>query len=91
MQKVKRWHSKKYEAFVRSLPCANCGRPESVVHHIKGIGNFSGAGLKADSILAMPLCEACHEAMHLRPWLWDNQYEFICRTVLEAVRQGVIK
>ena len=90
MLKEERWHSRDYEKFVASLPCCICGG-ESEVHHIRGLGNFSGAGLKADSILTMPLCHACHMAMHSDPELWESQCEFICRTVQRAVREGVLK
>lgn len=68
-----------------------CSAPADDPHHIKGVGRFSGAGLTADDILVMPLCRPCHGRIHADPELWQDQYEMICRTILKAVREGVIK
>lgn len=89
--KSTRWRSEKYLAWVRKQPCAcGCGR-KARPHHIKGIGHFSGVGLTADDILAMPLADECHEKMQRTPELWPQQYEMICRTILVAVREGMLK
>jgi hypothetical protein len=85
-----RWRSQKYLDWVRKQPCCVCEFPEAEAHHIKGVGNFSGAGLKADDILAIPLCMACHRFIHQNPEKFD-QCEMVCRTVVQAVRQGVLK
>lgn len=48
-------------AFVRSLPCASCGRhPPSEAHHPTG----AGLALKADDAEAFPLCSRCHRDFH---------------------------
>lgn len=88
--KAKRWHKKKYEDWIKTQSCMICGKPAEP-HHIKGIGNFSGSGLKADSILCMPLCHEHHMEMHRNTEMQKDQYELICRTVLAAVREGVLK
>ena len=69
MQKSPPWRSEKYLAWVRTQPCLMCGGPAEA-HHIKGVGNFSGAGVKASDILTMPLCHKHHDAMHMEPERW---------------------
>lgn len=85
-----RWRSKKYTDWIKRQTCLRCDCPAEP-HHIKGIGHFSGAGLKADDILTMPLCHDHHMEMQSNPELWPEQFELICRTVLKAVREGVLK
>ncbi len=89
MQKSPPWRSKKYLAWIRTLPCCICGA-EAEPHHIKGVGKFSGAGMKASDILAMPLCHAHHEEVHRDYRMRSEQYEYICRTVERAVKEGVL-
>lgn len=59
-------------------------------HHIKGVGKFSGAGMKASDILTMPLCHEHHNLMHDGAFNQQLQYEYICRTVERAVKAGVL-
>ena len=90
LQKSPPWRSEKYLAWIRTLPCCICGIPSSVAHHVKGVGHFSGAALKASDILTMPLCIPHHSEFHSDPELLDEQYYYICRTVERAVREGVL-
>lgn len=47
------FRSKKFLAYVRTLPCCICGRTETVVaHHVEG----GGVGMKCSDALAIPLC-----------------------------------
>jgi len=91
----KRWRSEKYLNWIRQQPCMNCGNSTSEPHHIKGFGNFSGAGLKAPDFLTMPLCGNCHRLIHL---FWFNndvfpsdiQSEWALKTITKAVEQGIL-
>lgn len=82
-----------YLNYVAQLPCNICQGPGDNAHHIKHIGHFSGAGLKAPDILSMSLCMArgCHQKLHNTPELWPRQYEWVLKTIAHAVRDGVIK
>lgn len=82
--------SKKYIAWIKTLPCIECGAPAEP-HHLKGVGNLSGGAQKADDIMVMPLCHTCHMEMHNTPSWWVSQWEFIARTLLQAFKDGVIK
>lgn len=87
---MKRYKSKKYLDYVRTLPCSLCGRPgPSVPHHLKGIGNMSGVGTKAGDQYTMPLCGDCHHRMHHEPELWPEQWEFVARVMGRAVEHGL--
>ena len=83
--------SEKYLAWVRQQPCIHCARPApSEPHHIKHIGYFSGAGMKAPDYLAMPLCGSCHRHVHRDPEMWGMQYPWVLRTLLLAFEEGVL-
>ena len=95
MQKSPPWRSKKYLAWVKTLPCCLCGCPSDDPHHVKGIGNLSGAGLKASDIYTMPLCRRCHNRIHDPKTDEDqsaanDQFYYICRTVERAVKEGIL-
>jgi hypothetical protein len=47
-------------AFVRSLPCAACGRGPSVNAHLHDDGT-KGAGRKSGFATIGPLCHGCHD------------------------------
>ena len=82
----------KYLDFVRSLDCSRCLAPGPVeAHHIKGIGHFSGVGMKAPDILTMGLCGPCHAEMHRNPEMWPRQWEYIVRTIARAEKEGLIR
>ena len=63
--KPKTPRSSRYLAWLRTLPCAWCGRgpPSDASHHGR-----RGVGIKASDLLAVPLCRACHRHHHgIRP------------------------
>jgi len=82
-----RWQSKKYIEWVRTLPCSICGQPAEV-HHIKGTGHMSGAGLKSPDWATMPLCHSHHAEMHRSPDMWESQFALIVATLGEAINSG---
>ena len=88
LKKVKRFHNRKYLDWVRTLPCCICGA-EAVPHHVKGVGHYSGAGMKADDLLSMPLCHRHHAEIHDDPGSF-NQERAVIETILTAVRAGVL-
>lgn len=94
--KVPRWESETYLAWVRTLPCANCGSAyKSHAHHRIGHGRCST--MKVDDFEAMPLCHACHSGLHNDGWRdWESeasgnkaQHILIVDTFAQAIRQGV--
>lgn len=82
------WRSKQHLEWIRSLPCASCGNPNSEAHHLIGMGvDVSGMGMTAPDSWAMPLCRICHLRVHhdmnWRPWQW----EYLARTLVKYVEQ----
>lgn len=88
MQKTRPFRSAAYKAWVKSLPCCNCAAPADDPHHIKGVGNLSGAGLAAPDTYLMPMCRGCHSWIHTTPEAWPMQWEWIARTLAKAVDEG---
>ena len=81
----------KYLAWIRQQPCWHCeAPPPSDPHHIKGLGHFSGTGLKAPDIATVPLCRRCHTDMHNFPGLWPEQWEMVATTLIMAFEEGII-
>src|SRR3972149_5069473 len=56
--KIKRYESKQYLEFVRSLPCCVCKNTEVDAHHFKTVGS---GGSDLDTV---NLCRACHAQVH---------------------------
>lgn len=85
-----RWRSEAYLAWVRSLPCCVCGAPANAVHHLIGIWQMGGMGLKAPDSMAMPVCDGpgdtCHRRIHNEQALRDRQPAFLRDTLSRAVR-----
>lgn len=76
----------KYLRWVADQSCVNCGAPgPSDAHHIKGVGHFSGAGLKAPDSMAMPLCRECHNMLHNGHIPLGEQYEWLAKTSTKAL------
>jgi len=90
MQKQERWRSKRYLGYVKTLPCVICGK-EAEPHHIKGVGNMSGGGLKAPDWAVMPYCHEHHAECHADPDLWNDQWEYIARTLGQAITDGYFR
>lgn len=86
----KSWRSKKYLKWVKSLPCCNCGAQADDPHHLIGVGHMGGMGTKAPDSMVMPVCRHCHTAIHNTPDMWPNQWEWICRTLNQALQEGVL-
>lgn len=66
-QKESRFRSPAYLAFVRSLPCCACGAKADSAHHLTGLWNLSGMGLKAPDSFVLPVCDGpggCHAQIH---------------------------
>ncbi|HET8792090.1 MAG TPA: DUF968 domain-containing protein [Modicisalibacter sp.] len=87
----KRFRSPKYLAFVRSLPCSVCGGQSDSAHHIIGMWNLSGMGLKAPDSMAMPVCDGpgdtCHRRIHSEPHLKWQQPIFLIETINAGLEQ----
>ncbi|MGQ7286033.1 DUF968 domain-containing protein [Vreelandella venusta] len=87
----KRWRSPKYLAWVRTQPCVVCGATTGIAaHHMIGMYNLGGMGLKAPDSYAMPACDPaagsfndCHQQIHRIKALRDQQPAFL-RTTLRA-------
>lgn len=93
-----RWRSEAYLAFVRSLPCCVCGATTGIAaHHMIGMWQLGGMGLKAPDSFAMPACDGpgdtCHRRIHDEKALRDRQPGFVRDTISRAVRhfEGDIK
>lgn len=82
----------KYLAWIRTLECIRCeAPPPNDPHHIIGVGEFSGMGLKPPDVLAMPLCRRCHGLVHEHPQIWPEQFHWIVMTWLYAIEEGIIE
>jgi hypothetical protein len=54
----------KHHEFIRTLPCAGCGKKApSECAHVR-TGTDGGMGLKPSSRYTTPLCTACHRRQH---------------------------
>jgi len=88
-QREARWRSDEYLAWVRTRPCVVCGSIGGVAaHHLKGVLNASGGGLKAPDSLSMPACDPffggwnnCHARIHSEKSLRDKQPAWLIDTL----------
>ncbi len=85
-----RWRSRTYLDWVKTLPCVMCGAPADDPHHIKGVGQLSGAGLTAPDWAVVPVCRTHHDEIHLKPDLWPLQWEWAALTLGKAIDEGVL-
>jgi hypothetical protein len=83
--------SRKYLNWVKSLDCCLCGAPADDPHHLIGVGNMGGMGMKAPDETAIGMCRGCHGMMHGTPELWPDQWEYIVRTIVKAFKEEIIK
>ena len=93
LQRDARWRSEPYLKWIRSLPCSYCGTTRGVVaHHVIGIWNMSGMGLKAPDSFAMPACDGpgdtCHRKIHASKTLQALQPQWIEQTIRQAIADG---
>ncbi len=89
LQKQTRWDSKKYRAWICTLPCVICGKDgwednQIIPHHIHGIGHLSGGGQKASDNWCMSMHVVCHTLWHLKPD-HEAQWEQVARTQAKAI------
>ena len=84
------FRSKKYLAWVKSLPCSACAMPESSdPHHLISVGLGGTTGGKEDDSLIIPLCRFCHNLVHANKMAIDQPYYFM-KVIKQAFREGVI-
>lgn len=90
LQKENKVDNKKYRDWVKTLPCSITGvQPAGDCHHITGKGQ-GGIGIKPCDLLTMPLTREQHTLMHNDPDMWAEQWEYVAKTLHEAVKQGVL-
>ena len=68
--KTKPVRDKKYLAWVRTLPCAVCGKPGPSEAAHQRILQGGGMGMKPSDYEAIPLCMACHAFEHTKGIVW---------------------
>ena len=88
------WRSPEYLAWVRSLPCCNCGGMGGDAHHVIGLRwNLSGMGMTAPDSFVMPACRACHQEIHRSPDMQRWQPTWLRHVISLGVRHfdGEIK
>ena len=90
MLKQKPYRNRKYLDWVKRQPCVMCHAPADDPHHIIGVGRMSGMGTTAPDSMAIPLCRHHHDEIHRTPELWDQQWEWVARTLDNALREGVL-
>lgn len=84
-----------YPEWVRGLPCGHCIEQQTPTefHHFKMDLHQSGAGMKSNDFLGMPLCQACHDSFHRAKWGDDwrlGQRGILILTLIKAVKEGVL-
>ena len=64
----------KYIKYIKTLPCAMCGRKPVDPHHESGLSNESGMGIKVSDFLCIGLCYECHAYRHQHGYetFWQN-------------------
>lgn len=86
--------SKKYLRWIKSLPCADCGRHgRSSAHHFKSDLHLSGVGMRAPDQITIPLCPSCHMKFHnkeSKTWR-EDQRAWLIRTIHEALAVGALE
>ena len=93
--KIKPIRSEAYLEYVRSLPSSISDRPADDAHHVKGY-MLGGTGTKCADIFTFPMTREEHTILHNMGWQsWENEYGsqllYVCRTIEQAVRDGVIR
>ncbi|WP_333780296.1 DUF968 domain-containing protein, partial [Escherichia coli] len=61
--KRRRWVNEKYTRWVKTQPCACCGKPADDPHHLIGHGQ-GGMSTKAHDLFVLPLCRKHHDELH---------------------------
>ncbi len=91
--KRRRWVNEKYTRWVKTQPCACCGKPADDPHHLIGHGQ-GGIGTKAHDIFTLPLCREHHNELHADPLAFEekhgSQIDLIFRFLDRAFATGVL-
>ncbi|WP_433961879.1 DUF968 domain-containing protein, partial [Escherichia coli] len=65
--------NEKYTRWVKTQPCACCGKPADDPHHLIGHGQ-GGMGTKSHDIFTLPLCREHHNDDEDRPLAYHNTH-----------------
>ncbi|MCC8204344.1 DUF968 domain-containing protein [Escherichia coli] len=91
--KRRRWVNEKYTRWVKTQPCACCGKPADDPHHLIGHGQ-GGMGTKSHDIFTLPLCREHHNELHADTVAFEEKYgsqlELIFRFIDRALAIGVL-
>lgn len=91
--KRRRWVNEKYTRWVKTQPCACCGKPADDPHHLIGHGQ-RGMGTKAHDLFVLPLCRKHHDELHADTVAFEEKYgsqlELIFRFIDRALAIGVL-
>ncbi|EEQ8974122.1 DUF968 domain-containing protein, partial [Escherichia coli] len=91
--KCRRWVNEKYTRWVKTQPCACCGKPADDPHHLIGHGQ-GGMGTKAHDLFVLPLCRKHHDELHADTVAFEEKYgsqlELIFRFIDRALEIGVL-
>ena len=93
--KTKKFRSKKYTDWVKSLPSCISGEQAHDPHHIKGHGQ--GGTVRASDLFTMPLTRWEHTYFHdTGPESWEaefktSQWIHVINTIEQALDEGVIE
>jgi len=89
MQKIKQFRSKAYLSYIRTKPCCHCMHPDTVAHHVIGLG-FGTMGSKTGDDNVIALCTDHHALIHESVNAFD-QLLYLHRTKEQAKADGVIR
>ncbi|MGT6329409.1 DUF968 domain-containing protein [Escherichia coli] len=82
-----------YTRWVKTQPCACCGKPADDPHHLIGHGQ-GGMGTKAHDLFVLPLCRKHHDELHADTVAFEEKYgsqlELIFRFIDRALAIGVL-
>ncbi|CTU31219.1 putative prophage protein [Escherichia coli] len=91
--KRRRWVNEQYTRWVKTQPCACCGKPADDPHHLIGHGQ-GGMGTKAHDLFVLPLCRKHHDELHADTVAFEEKYgsqlELIFRFIDRALAIGVL-
>ncbi|EFC6239928.1 DUF968 domain-containing protein [Escherichia coli] len=91
--KRRRWVNEKYTRWVKTQPCACCGKPADDPNHLIGYGQ-GGMGTKAHDLFVLPLCRKHHDELHADTVAFEEKYgsqlELIFRFIDRALAIGVL-
>ncbi|SUH38022.1 putative cytoplasmic protein [Salmonella enterica subsp. enterica] len=91
--KRRRWVNERYTRWVKSQPCACCGKQADDPHHLIGHGQ-GGMGTKAHDLFVLPLCRTHHNELHADTVAFEEKYgsqlELIFRFIDRALAIGAL-